>query len=584
MDTNAHRRHGDVIELHEVSLDGGVETRIHVEVLSGDADVGLSLYDASEVYAAKSDYHSGGYANNGGPGEDEFVVVNPDSSAFYGLAVWKVDSDDLYPTLTYNVIISPDPNLIAATPAGWYGPIVPRNATDAAFGWAPLPDSLLGNQPTTSFNFSVFNEGVGDVSGTWESLLYVDDVPSWPGVAGPLGSGEFAQWINTTQGVDQSIVRGGLHHIRLDADSQDDVVETFETDNTFVEWFVWTPLDLPDRLPIVRETPPNPSPAGYGPWPSCDGFRVEPAAAWTAVGILPLGPMDDPDLLVHPMSTRSKDGFGASYAGSYEFNGESDFAIVNRNVAGWEPVDFGVFGLVDIGEFIVQRVDAPYRGAVGLAGATFGPFGIGPEDVLDFHEIEIDGSVLGTTLYISLDQLGGDADLGLAIFDLNSDYAAGWEAAVRVNDAGDGQDEHLPPVTFALGGSYGIAVFKTGHADFGKSSEYRLAFSTTNVVDSPHVAAPPDRFALGAPRPNPFGPETRIRYDVPAAGGHVSVSVFDIRGRRVATLVEGHEPAGRHTALWRGLDQSGRKVGSGIYFVQLESPTAREVKKITLLR
>ena len=89
---------------------------------------------------------------------------------------------------------------------------------------------------------------------------------------------------------------------------------------------------------------------------------------------------------------------------------------------------------------------------------------------------------------------------------------------------------------------------------------------------------------MGTPRPNPFAGETRIRYDVPAGGGHVSVAIFDIRGRRVATLVDGAAPTGRHTALWKGVDGAGHRAGSGVYFVRLNSPTVREVRKITVLR
>jgi hypothetical protein len=353
----------------------------------------------------------------------------------------------------------------------------------------------------------------------------------------------------------------------------------------FVEWFVWTPLELFDGVPIGRDAPPIAFPLGYGPWYSCDGFRVEPAGAWTAVGILPLSPAGDPDLQMHPASTGSKDGFGAYLVKSEGgLLGEPDFVIVNRNVAPWEPLDFGVLGFGGPEEFIIQRADGVHGGSIGVAGASLGPFSMEPDDILDMHEIEIDSSVVGTNLYISLDNLSGDADLGLAVYDKNLDYIERMNCVASADSAGDGEDEHLPPIIFFEAGSYGIVVYKTGSADFGKSNEYRLVFSTTDLVNAPLLEAPPERFALGTPRPNPFASETRIRYDVPAGGGHVSVAIFDIRGRRVATLVDGTEPTGRHTARWKGVDGAGHRVGSGVYFVRLESPTVREVRKITLLR
>jgi hypothetical protein len=353
----------------------------------------------------------------------------------------------------------------------------------------------------------------------------------------------------------------------------------------FVEWFVWTPLELFDGVPIGRDAPPLAFPLGWGPWYSCDGFRVEPAVAWTAVGILPIDLAGDPDLQMHPASTGSKDGFGAYHVKSEGgLMGEPDFVIVNRNVAPWEPLDFGVLGFGGPEEFIIQRADGVHGGSIGLAGASLGPFSMEPDDILDMHEIEIDSSVVGTNLFISLDNLSGDADLGLALYDKTESYLSKMDCVAEADSAGDGEDEHLPPIIFFEAGSYGIVVYKTGSADFGKSNEYRLVFSTTDLVNAPLVEAPPERFALGTPRPNPFASETRIRYDVPAGGGHVSVAIFDIRGRRVATLVDGAAPTGRHTALWNGVDGAGRRVASGVYFVRLGSSTVREVRKITLLR
>ncbi len=49
----------------------------------------------------------------------------------------------------------------------------------------------------------------------------------------------------------------------------------------------------------------------------------------------------------------------------------------------------------------------------------------------------------------------------------------------------------------------------------------------------------PQAFALYQNVPNPFNPETTIRYDVPAGGGKVTLRVFDVSGRLVRTLVDG---------------------------------------------
>jgi thermitase len=84
---------------------------------------------------------------------------------------------------------------------------------------------------------------------------------------------------------------------------------------------------------------------------------------------------------------------------------------------------------------------------------------------------------------------------------------------------------------------------------------------------------------LDPSEPNPFGTSTTIRYFIPQAG-RVRVSIYDVHGRRVATLVEGFRTAGRHTVTWRGLDESGRATAPGVYFVRMDAPGEIRARKI----
>ena len=72
----------------------------------------------------------------------------------------------------------------------------------------------------------------------------------------------------------------------------------------------------------------------------------------------------------------------------------------------------------------------------------------------------------------------------------------------------------------------------------------------------------PKRFELGANYPNPFNPSTLIPYHL-AASSYVRLEVFNLLGQRIATLVEGEQPAGVHTAVWDATDGSGQAVGAG---------------------
>ncbi|MBM3324144.1 MAG: T9SS type A sorting domain-containing protein, partial [Calditrichaeota bacterium] len=85
------------------------------------------------------------------------------------------------------------------------------------------------------------------------------------------------------------------------------------------------------------------------------------------------------------------------------------------------------------------------------------------------------------------------------------------------------------------------------------------------VSATPNAAAIPMEFALHAPYPNPFNPVTAIHYDVKEPG-LVSVKVFDLLGREVATLVHGTVSAGSHAIVWDAGD-----LPSGVYLCRMEA-------------
>ena len=88
---------------------------------------------------------------------------------------------------------------------------------------------------------------------------------------------------------------------------------------------------------------------------------------------------------------------------------------------------------------------------------------------------------------------------------------------------------------------------------------------------------------LGAPEPNPTSGEFVIRYDLASPGWH-ELEVYDISGRRVATLADGHTTRGHHTASWDGRTPDGTRVASGMYFVRLVTRTEAQTAKLVLLR
>jgi len=93
-------------------------------------------------------------------------------------------------------------------------------------------------------------------------------------------------------------------------------------------------------------------------------------------------------------------------------------------------------------------------------------------------------------------------------------------------------------------------------------------FAVHNSLTDVHGAKPPARDLLAPNVPNPFNPRTTLRFEL-TAGATVELAVFDVSGRRIATLAAGHRAAGRHEAVWQGRDDDGRSVPSGVYLARL---------------
>ncbi len=94
--------------------------------------------------------------------------------------------------------------------------------------------------------------------------------------------------------------------------------------------------------------------------------------------------------------------------------------------------------------------------------------------------------------------------------------------------------------------------------------------------------ASPEHFTLNQNHPNPFNPSTRLSYTVPDES-HVSLSVFNLLGQRVVTLIDGNLSAGRYATNWNGVDNFGERVSSGVYIVRLKAGNNVETRKISLV-
>lgn len=118
-------------------------------------------------------------------------------------------------------------------------------------------------------------------------------------------------------------------------------------------------------------------------------------------------------------------------------------------------------------------------------------------------------------------------------------------------------------------------TFQGNNARTGKFGE-----AMTDVESS---TALPANYTLLQNYPNPFNPSTTIRYGLPAAS-QVQVTVYDVRGEQVATLIAEQQSAGWHSVQWDGRNEIGRQVSTGVYFYRLVAEDFVETKKMVLMK
>lgn len=102
-------------------------------------------------------------------------------------------------------------------------------------------------------------------------------------------------------------------------------------------------------------------------------------------------------------------------------------------------------------------------------------------------------------------------------------------------------------------------------------------------IDGSTPEGAPLRTRLAAVHPNPFNPQTIIPFDL-AHTGAVRLTIHDIRGSLIRTLVHGELESGSHAIRWDGTAQSRSAVSTGVYVVRLETPGKRETQRIVLLK
>ncbi|MBM48235.1 MAG: hypothetical protein CMP27_00175 [Roseibacillus sp.] len=265
-------------------------------------------------------------------------------------------------------------------------------------------------------------------------------------------------------------------------------------------------------------------------------------------------------------------------SGAFSANGDNDVVLKIRDNAGGQYInsiftDFAgeAVSIEDLesGEDSRARLEA---GDLRLANNIWWGFGAGddlatiaPEEFIAEHLAANDNRIVDPLL----GGISRDRDQGLDPRPQSGSPAFSGLAATP-------DDGFYTQVDYI--GAFGRNLWTSGWTFLSEAGIMPSDAATFIAEESAVEAALPSGYALEQNTPNPFNPNTTIRYSM-AADGHVKLTVYNSVGQEMATLVNGSRPAGIHAVSLNAAAYS-----TGIYFYRLEAGGQTLMRKMTLLK
>jgi hypothetical protein len=119
-------------------------------------------------------------------------------------------------------------------------------------------------------------------------------------------------------------------------------------------------------------------------------------------------------------------------------------------------------------------------------------------------------------------------------------------------------------------------TFSSSHGTPGKVNSKAIV----NLDEQPEI---PLQFSISQNFPNPFNPSTKISFTIPIKS-YSNISIYDINGRKIKTIVSENLDAGYYEHIWDGTNKSGNLVNSGMYFIRMHSAHFNKVIKALLIK
>jgi len=261
-------------------------------------------------------------------------------------------------------------------------------------------------------------------------------------------------------------------------------------------------------------------------------------------------------------------GYGAAWTWTVFENGDNpSLEIVTNPNAG------GINSSATVAKFTALQAGQPWAGCESLHGSDIGTFSLDATNstvkIMVYKTVISD---VGLKFVIPSSGSLGEIKVANTVTNAWEELTFDFSSHIGLPEA-IGIDQIVVFPDFDLGGRTQDNIIYFDNISF---------YSNSVGIDNRNETFP-QGFALEQNFPNPFNPVTTLRYDLPE-NSYVNVTVYDMLGTQVRTLVNTTQDAGFRSVIWNATNDYGKPVSAGIYLYQIQAGEFVQTKKMVLLK
>ena len=263
------------------------------------------------------------------------------------------------------------------------------------------------------------------------------------------------------------------------------------------------------------------------------------------------------------------DGYGANWTWTVFENGSNPSLeiVTNPNIG-------GINSSATVAKFTALQTGQPWAGCESQHGSDIGTFSLDTTNstvkIMVYKTVISD---VGLKFVIPTSGSLGEIKVANTVTNAWEELTFDFSSHIGLPEA-IGIDQIVVFPDFDLGGRTQDNIIYFDNISFSSSN-------SVGVDNRSEIY--PQRFALEQNFPNPFNPSTTIRYELPE-DGLVNVTIYDMMGRQVSTLVSSQQAAGYKSIQWNATNDFGKPVSAGVYLYKIQAGEFVQTKKMVLLK